>query len=138
MSTFKLDPTLEKDTFKICDFEICTCRLMDDSRYPWLILVPMKNDCVELIDLNGESREKVWQEISFASEALQQIYQPHKLNIAALGNQIRQLHIHIIAREQTDFAWPNPIWGVGSTKKYAERQKSVALNTLKHALQSRN
>ena len=138
MPTFKLDPQLENDTFEICNLEICTCRLMNDSRYPWIILIPMQKNLVELIDLSKKDRIKVWEEIACVSETLQTIYQPHKLNVAALGNQTRQLHIHIIARKQTDFAWPQPVWGVGKTKNYAEQQKSVTLNTLKGALHARN
>lgn len=119
---FSLDPQLARDTHPLGELHLCTLRLMNDRRYPWVIMVPKKPGLAEIIDLEEADRLILMQEISLIAERLQQTLTPHKLNIAALGNQVRQLHIHIIAREQTDPAWPGPVWGIGEAEIYEENQ----------------
>ena len=127
-SAFTLDPQLAADTVPVKDFALCSVLLNDDANYPWLILVPRRPGMVELIDLNDADRTTLWGEIAQASRALKGVTKCHKLNVAQLGNQVAQLHIHIIAREKTDAAWPGPVWGKAPRKAYdaAARERLVA------------
>ncbi len=114
---FTLDPKLNADTFLVADLKISRLLLSNNANYPWLILVPRHADLVELTDLNFEDQTQVLREINLVAAVLQKKFQPHKLNIAALGNVVRQLHIHVIARFENDAAFPNPVWG-GAAKPY--------------------
>ena len=109
---FALDPRLAADTLRLGSLKLCEVLLFNDSRFPWLILVPARAGLVEIVDLNAEDRALLMQEISIASQALKKVTNCHKLNVAALGNQVRQLHVHVIARFEADAAWPNPVWGL--------------------------
>jgi len=99
---------------------------MNDSQFPWLILVPMKNDIAEIIDLSEEEQVTLLRESAQASKALQALFSPLKLNVAALGNVVRQLHVHHVARFDTDCAWPKPVWGNQPTVAY-DTSKAQAL-----------
>ena len=101
---YELHPQLAADTHPVAAFALCELRLMDDANYPWLVLVPRLPEARELIDL--------------ASRALHDVYQPHKLNVAALGNLVPQLHVHVIARYEHDPAWPSPVWGRVAARPY--------------------
>ncbi|MDQ0315214.1 HIT domain-containing protein [Amorphus orientalis] len=108
---FALDERLAADTMEVTELELCTVRLMNDRTYPWLILVPRRADCVELIDLDPGDRAVLMEEIALVSRILRQETDAEKLNVAALGNAVPQLHIHVIARFADDPAWPGPVWG---------------------------
>ena len=108
---FELDPQLASDTHPLCRFELCDVRLMDDANYPWLILVPRVIAARELIDLDAEQRHQLSAEADRAAHLLRNAFRPHKLNVAALGNVVAQLHVHVIARFESDPAWPAPVWG---------------------------
>ncbi len=108
---FQLHPNLLADTVLVCDLPLCRVLLMDDANWPWLILVPRRAGLRELLDLSREDRIALIDEIDLASRLLQARYEPDKLNIAALGNQVEQLHVHVIARSRNDPAWPSPVWG---------------------------
>ena len=108
---FTLDQQLENDTFPVTELELCTVRLMNNAHYPWLILVPQRPDVMELIDLNADDQLMLWNEITYVSAYLRTEFMPDKLNVAALGNQVSQLHVHIIGRYTNDMAWPQPVWG---------------------------
>ena len=123
---FELDPRLHNDTFFVCDLSLCRVLLMNDSQFPWLILVPMKNDIAEIIDLSEEEQVTLLRESALASKALQALFSPLKLNVAALGNVVRQLHVHHVARYDTDCAWPKPVWGNQPTVAY-ETSKAQTL-----------
>lgn len=133
-SAFLLDPRLEADTFPVLDLPLASVRLMDDSRFPWVILVPRRPDLAELIDLDGEARAVLTAEIDMASRALKTLTGCDKLNVAALGNMVRQLHIHVIARFTGDTAWPGPVWGVGERRTYAAPQAMLLVARLREAL----
>lgn len=133
-SAFLLDPRLEADTFPVLDLPLASVRLMDDSRFPWVILVPRRPDLAELIDLDGEARAVLTAEIDTASRALKTLTGCDKLNVAALGNMVRQLHIHVIARFAGDAAWPGPVWGVGERRTYAAPQAMLLVARLREAL----
>ena len=128
MPEFVLDPRLEADTVPVTELALCTLRLSKDVRFPWLILVPKRPDTAEIIDLGDMDRAILFDEIVIVSQALRTATRCHKLNIAALGNQVRQLHVHVIARFENDAAWPRPVWGVGEAVAYepAARDRLVA------------
>lgn len=108
---FALDPRLATDTHPITQWPLCDVLLMDDARYPWLILVPRVPGARELIDLDESTRTQMRKETDAAAECLRSATTPDKLNIAALGNVVEQLHVHVIARFRDDDAWPKPVWG---------------------------
>jgi diadenosine tetraphosphate (Ap4A) HIT family hydrolase len=112
MSAWSLNPQLEKDTINIGDLPLSRVLVIKDANYPWLLLVPRRPDAVEIIDLGEVEQAQLTTEINRVARALKEIAKPDKLNIAALGNVVSQLHIHIIARRTTDAAWPRPVWGV--------------------------
>jgi diadenosine tetraphosphate (Ap4A) HIT family hydrolase len=112
MSDWQLNRQLEKDTINVGDLPLSRLLVIKDANYPWLLLVPRRQDVVEIIDLNEVEQGQLTTEINRVARALQDITKPDKLNIAALGNVVSQLHVHIIARRKTDAAWPRPVWGV--------------------------
>ena len=116
---FVLDPRLEADTSALGELGLCKVLLMDDARFPWVVLVPKRTDLVEIIDLGSADLVRLIEEIATASGVLEAATSPNKLNVAALGNVVRQLHVHIIARFENDAAWPNPVWGKGEREPYA-------------------
>ncbi|MGA0151366.1 MAG: HIT domain-containing protein [Luminiphilus sp.] len=115
---FELDPQLEADTFPVGITSLNRILLMNDSRFPWLILVPERPDIREPFELTDEDQRTLMQESMIVGKSLKALFNAHKLNIAALGNQVSQLHIHHIARFRTDAAWPRPVWGVGAAEPY--------------------
>lgn len=108
---FKLHSQLAKDTFLVGEFPLSTCRLMNDCRFPWLILIPRVAGIKELYELTTTDQAQFLRESSWLSSQLAKTFQADKMNIAALGNQVPQLHFHHIVRYQNDVAWPNPVWG---------------------------
>jgi diadenosine tetraphosphate (Ap4A) HIT family hydrolase len=112
MSDFFLHPQLAKDTLPVAEWQLSRVLRMNDTTYPWLILVPRRANCREISELTSTDRHRLIDEIARASEALQREFRPEKINVGALGNMVPQLHIHVIARFTDDPAWPKPIWGV--------------------------
>ncbi len=131
---FALDARLQADTHMLGDFALCRVLLMNDARFPWLILVPRQLGMRELGDLAATDRHLLLDELAHASEALQKMHAPHKLNIAALGNVVEQLHVHVIARQTDDAAWPRPVWGMGSAIAYGDAERDERLATLRARL----
>jgi diadenosine tetraphosphate (Ap4A) HIT family hydrolase len=129
---FTLDPRLQADTHHIASLPLCEVLLMNDARFPWLILVPRRAGLAEILDLPSETQQVLWQEISRAAEVLRTAVACDKLNIGALGNIVRQLHIHVIARREGDDAWPGPVWGYGRTEPYADDSLSSQIALLKY------
>jgi diadenosine tetraphosphate (Ap4A) HIT family hydrolase len=115
---------------------LCEVLLMDDARYPWLILVPRRIGMVELLDLPSASQQELWQEINQVAAALREIAPCDKLNIGALGNIVRQLHVHVIARKEGDAAWPGPVWGNGRAEPYAKQDLEARIDRLREHLAS--
>ncbi len=132
---FQLDPTLARDSELICDYPLCQIRLMDNRLFPWIIMVPKREGASEWIDLEREEQHQLSDEIAVISHLLQAIVTPEKLNIATLGNQVSQLHIHVIGRYRDDPAWPKPVWGEGR-EYYAEDEKRKFMFELKQAFES--
>ena len=116
---FELHPQLAADTHEIGELPLSQVVLMNDSRFPWIILVPRVENARDLIDLSSNDQIRLTEEISATSKTLRTLFAPDKLNVAALGNMVPQLHVHVIARRINDAAWPSPVWGVGSARPYA-------------------
>ena len=131
---FKLDEQLQKDTVKIASFALCEVLLAKDANYPWLILVPRRENLAELHQLEAADLAAFWEESAFVSRHLEVHFQAHKLNVAALGNVVSQLHVHHIVRYHTDPAWPKPIWGVLPSKSYSDDELEVTVNSLRALL----
>ena len=111
---WSLHPQLDRDTVALGDLPLSRVLLINDANYPWLILVPRRPDITEIIDLDEDDQAQLMTEIDAASRALKAVTACDKLNIAALGNVVAQLHVHVIARCRTDAAWPKPVWGAGA------------------------
>jgi diadenosine tetraphosphate (Ap4A) HIT family hydrolase len=109
---WSLHPQLLKDTLEIGDLPLSRVLIIKDAHYPWLLLVPRRAGAVEIIDLGEVEQAQLMTEITRVSRALKDVTQCDKLNVAALGNAVPQLHVHLIARRTTDAAWPRPVWGV--------------------------
>jgi diadenosine tetraphosphate (Ap4A) HIT family hydrolase len=128
MSDFKLHPRLEADTFLVGDWPLSRLLLMNDARYPWLILVPRRIGVSEISDLDESDRVMLIEEIAHASAGLKRISGVPKINIGALGNLVPQLHIHVVARSSGDAAWPGPVWGHGSPAPLARGARETFLS----------
>jgi len=126
--TWSLHPQLGADTSNIGDLPLARVLLMNDANYPWLVLVPRRPDIVEVIDLDDEDQEILWREIALLARVLKDVTQCDKLNIAAIGNIVPQLHVHLVARRRGDAAWPRPVWGAGPPRPYekSERDRLIA------------
>ncbi|MCA1798775.1 MAG: HIT family protein [Xanthomonadaceae bacterium] len=120
MTDFALDPRLAADTLAVRTLALCDLRLMNDARYPWLVLVPRRAGMVELLDLDDSDQLLLYDEVRACARALQTVCAPDKLNIATLGNVVAQLHVHVIARFRNDDAWPRPVWGVHPAVAYQD------------------
>jgi len=131
---WQLHPQLASDTHPLAQLRLCELRLMDDSNYPWLILVPRVTGAQELVDLRGAERHLLSDEIDHAARALRTVFRPRKLNVAALGNIVPQLHVHVIARFEDDPAWPAPVWGRVAARPYTPEQLIDRINRLQDAL----
>ena len=135
MTSFSLDPNLDNDTLPLGRLALSRVLLMNDARYPWLILVPERPDLAEIIDLVEGDRQQLMLEIAAASETLKALFNPDKLNVGALGNRVRQLHVHVLARFVSDAAWPGPVWGAGSAQPYPPHMAAVTGDRIAAALQ---
>ncbi|HEX7362082.1 MAG TPA: HIT family protein [Bryobacteraceae bacterium] len=127
---FELHPQLARDTLSLGKFVLCRLLLMNDANYPWFILVPERENIREIHELSDEDRRELWNESALLSRALTAVFHPDKLNIAALGNQVPQLHVHHIVRYKSDPAWPAPVWGKLPPRPYY----SAEIYKLKNAL----
>jgi diadenosine tetraphosphate (Ap4A) HIT family hydrolase len=115
---FVLDSRLAADTVWLCDWALSAVLLMNDSRYPWLVLVPRRGGLVEPFDLAAADQPQLWREVAHAGALLKTSTACRKVNIGALGNIVAQLHVHVIARNEGDAAWPGPVWGKGAAEQF--------------------
>ena len=116
---FVLDPRLLQDTLPIGDFPLCTLLLSNDSNYPWFILVPKRPGISEVFQLSEAEQAQLWKETTYLSAVLDRAFKADKMNVAALGNVVNQLHMHVIVRLKSDAAWPAPVWGKHPAKPYS-------------------
>ena len=135
---FELHPQLEKDCIFLGQFELCTLLLMNDSNYPWFILVPEREELREIYELDDDDQKLFMKESGFLSRILKHYFHADKINIAALGNVVPQLHIHHIARYTDDIAWPAPIWGANPSVPYTEDQLEKILDVINKAMDDTN
>ncbi len=131
---FVLDPRLQADSLPVAQLGLCELRLMNDARFAWLLLVPRRHALVEIADLTAAEQSQLWQEASRAAAALRTVAPCDKLNLGALGNIVRQLHLHVVARVEGDAAWPGPVWGSGRAEPYAPGQLAARIEALRGAL----
>ena len=131
---YTLHSQLADETVPVCDLELCRVLLSRDANYPWLVLSPRRDGLRDLHDLNDADGIAVLEEIRRCSQALVDLYRPDKMNVAALGNQVPQLHIHIIARFTTDPAWPGPVWGRVPAADYDDAARDSLISRLRAAL----
>lgn len=131
---FALDLRLQADTRHVTMLPLCELRLMDDARYPWLVLIPRRAGMVEVADLAEAEQAQLWHEANQAAAALRAVALCDKLNLGALGNIVRQLHLHVVARTQGDAAWPGPVWGSGAAVPHAADALAGRLDALRRAL----
>jgi diadenosine tetraphosphate (Ap4A) HIT family hydrolase len=129
-----LHPQLARDTVPVGDLPLSHLLLMNDANYPWLILVPRRANVSELIDLSADERTQLMNEIARAAQALKDITTCDKLNVAALGNMVAQLHVHVIARRKNDPAWPKPVWGAVPARAYEAATMQKLLTRLREQL----
>lgn len=127
---FQIHPRLLADTLPLCAWALCEVRLMNDRRFPWLILIPKRPAITEVHQLTPAEQHQLISESSRASMALEQLYIPDKINVAALGNRVPQLHWHVVARRSNDPCWPGPIWGCGQPIAYDETERARQIATL--------
>jgi diadenosine tetraphosphate (Ap4A) HIT family hydrolase len=120
LPAFQLDPRLDADTLLICELKLSSLRLLNDSRWPWLVLAPRIEGACELHDLSEEQQAALIGEAALAGRVLKAMTGAEKINTAAIGNIVRQLHVHVIARSQGDANWPGPVWGFGAKVAYTE------------------
>jgi diadenosine tetraphosphate (Ap4A) HIT family hydrolase len=133
-ASWTLDPRLAHDTIALGDLPLSRVLLMNDANYPWLILVPRRAHLVELIDLDDAGQATLMVEVARAARALKEVTACDKLNVAALGNTVRQLHVHVIARRTGDAAGPRPVWGTVPAKPYAAAERERLAGALRAAL----
>jgi len=131
-----IDPRLEGDSFEVAHLDLCQVRLHKNAAFPWLILIPNRPGITEIIDLGPSDQVLLMREIDQTSRVLKSLTSAHKINVASLGNVVPQLHIHVVARYNTDPLWPDPIWGRGVHKDYDSNELHHFLSALKSHFQS--
>ena len=131
---FELHQRLQADTALIGQLPLCSALLSRDANYPWVILVPRRADIAEIYQLSLEDRQQLLLESCALAEAMETIFQGDKLNIAAIGNLVPQLHLHHVVRYKTDAAWPGPIWGAVEAMAYSDALLQQRLTELRRGL----
>jgi diadenosine tetraphosphate (Ap4A) HIT family hydrolase len=135
IASFTLHPQLAQDTVSVGDLALSRVLLMNDANYPWLILVPRRPGLTEIIDLEQNEQVQLLGEIDAAARVLKAATECEKLNIAALGNMVAQLHVHVIARRHSDAAWPKPVWGVAPSAAYNPAVRDGLIGAIRRGLQ---
>jgi diadenosine tetraphosphate (Ap4A) HIT family hydrolase len=132
---WSLHPQLAHDTVPLGDLALSRVLAINDANYPWLVLVPRRPDVVEIIDLDEPARAELMAEIARVCAALKAHTRCDKLNVAAIGNVVPQLHVHVVARRKDDIAWPRPVWGAAPARAYATTELSAFVAALRRALE---
>ena len=131
---FQLHQQLDQDCVWVGDLPLCRVLLMNDSQYPWLILVPRRESLTEIFEMEEGDKQQLLGEMRVINEAMNTLFSPDKMNIAALGNMVPQLHIHCIARFKNDIAWPKPVWGVYEAEAYTSAELALRVDNLRDVL----
>ncbi|BBP84851.1 hypothetical protein PHLH8_44930 [Pseudomonas sp. Pc102] len=131
---FALDQRLQQDCLPVGDFPLCRLLLMNDSHYPWFILVPRREEVSELFQLDADDQLRLWNETTRLAEVLKDSFGADKMNVATLGNVVSQLHMHVIVRRREDAAWPAPVWGRHPAQPYSLEQVAEVMARLRLVL----
>ena len=134
ISMFNLHPQLETDSHHVAALDLCQVRLLDDGRYPWLLLVPQRDDVTQVLDLAADDQQLLWDEIRHVTARLNDIWSPARVNLGISGIVVPQLHVHLIARFENDLAWPRPVWNLGTPTTYPADLLTSRLDELRTAL----
>jgi diadenosine tetraphosphate (Ap4A) HIT family hydrolase len=134
LSEFELDGRIARDSDLIATLDLCQLRIQNDSRWPWLVMVPQRADMTEIFELSEADQALLSAEVNQVAAALKKITGATKINVGALGNIVRQLHVHVIARFEGDANWPGPIWGYGSAEPYDSDKRQALKNILMEKL----
>jgi len=134
LSEFELDGRIARDSDLIATLDLCQLRIQNDSRWPWLVMVPQRADMTEIFELSEADQALLSAEVNHVAATLKDITGATKINVGALGNIVRQLHVHVIARFEGDANWPGPIWGYGSAEPYDSDKRQAFVNTLMEKL----
>ena len=134
LEKFPLDERLERDSVLVTRLGLCQLRLQNDRRWPWLVLVPQRRDVSEVFDLTPLDQAMLTFETNLVGSALKNLTGATKINIGALGNIVRQLHVHVIARQEGDPCWPGPIWGQGCAISYEKEERQAFIEAIAGAL----
>jgi diadenosine tetraphosphate (Ap4A) HIT family hydrolase len=134
-TSFALHPQLAQDTVAVGELKLCRLLLSKDANFPWLVLAPRRSGITEIIDLDADAQTRLMTEIADVSHALRGTTRCDKLNVAALGNMVPQLHVHIIARRKSDVAWPQPVWGVAPALAYGDNEQRTLIEALRRKLE---
>jgi diadenosine tetraphosphate (Ap4A) HIT family hydrolase len=134
LSEFELDGRIARDSDLIATLDLCQLRIQNDSRWPWLVMVPQRADMTEIFELSEADQALLSAEVNHVAAALKEITGATKINVGALGNIVRQLHVHVIARFEGDANWPGPIWGYGSAEPYDGEKRQALMNRLMEKL----
>lgn len=132
---FVLDERLQQDTCWLADLPLCRVLLMNDARYPWLILVPRVAAVSEVFELDEAQQHQLWDESRLLAQAMQGVFAADKMNIATLGNVVRQLHMHLVVRIEGDESWPAPVWGRGAAVPYSASGQDAVRKQMLQALE---
>lgn len=130
MNAWQLDPQLASDSHPVTRTALCEIRLMDDANYPWLIVIPQVDGARELFDLDAAQRAQLIEDVTEVGATLNALFTPDKLNVAALGNLVPQLHVHVVARHVDDPAWPAPVWGRVQAQPYSPEALTARMRLL--------
>ncbi len=130
---FKLNRKFLKTSHHLIDLKLCTIRLNDNSKFPWIILIPKRNKVTDISDLNFKDQTQLMKEIVYVSKVMKKLFKTSKLNVEKIGNIVPQLHIHVIARNKKDSSWPLSVWVVKG-KSYSKISLEIILNKARKAL----
>jgi len=133
---FELHPSLAKKAF-IMELPLCHVLLENNQHYPWIFLVPKRENVVKIMDLVWEDQVQLLREVDAAQKVMQELFNPSRLNVAAIGNKTPQLHVHVMARFEGDPAWPGVVWGHSEKKPYEEEAKTKIIQQIKEALEKK-
>lgn len=132
--SFEVHPQLAGQSVFVCDLQLSRLALMNNQRFPWLLLIPRRDDITEIIDLPEQEQTILWREIAQISRLLRELFQPDKLNVATIGNLVPQLHVHLIARFKTDEAWPKPTFGFAPPLPYTPSERETLISRIQAML----
>ena len=136
MTEFTLHKQLKADTTFVTDFPLSRVLLINDSQYPWIVLVPRRVGATEIYKLDNDDQSQLLKESAQVCKTMEALYKPDKMNVAAIGNMVPQLHLHHVARFTTDIAWPAPVWGFAAPVNYDSTTLENTVNAIRDKLQN--